>query len=66
MYQPLPECKTHAENMQNAIVFVKHAFFKSLENLQTSVNMVDILDISGEYSVKCVLSCIQLCLSTQH
>ena len=35
-------------------VFVKHAFFlKNLENIQVSVSMINRLDITDEYSVKC-------------
>ena len=55
MYSHLSECKTHAENMQQiSFVFVKLAFVrKILENMQISVNMVDRLDITDEYLVKC-------------
>ena len=34
-------------------VFVKLALFEILENIQVSVNMIDKLDITDEYSVNC-------------
>ena len=55
MYQHLTECKRRAENMQiSFICFCKICIYlKSLENIQISVNMIDILNITDEYSVKC-------------
>ena len=54
MYQQLTECKTRAENMQISFCFCKTCIcLKILENIQISVNMIDILDITDEYSVKC-------------
>ena len=54
MYQPSTECKTHAENMQISFCFCKTCIrLKILENIQISVNMIDRLDITDEYSVKC-------------
>ena len=35
------------------IVFVKRVCLKKLENIQISVNMINRLDITDEYSVKC-------------
>ena len=56
MYQHLTECKTHAENLQISFCFCKtYICLKILENIQNSVNMIDRLDITDEYSVKCVL-----------
>ena len=55
MYQHLTECKTHAENLQISFCFCKTCVcLKSLENIQISVNMIGRLDITDEYSVKCV------------
>ena len=52
MYQHLTECKTHAENMQISFCFCKTCIYlKMLENM--IVNMIDRLDITDEYSVKC-------------
>ena len=48
MYQNFIECKVRAENMQ-----ISFCFCKILENIQISVNMIDRLDITDEYSVKC-------------
>ena len=54
MYQHLTEYKTCAENMQISFCFCKTCMcFKILENIQISVNMIDRLDITDEYSVKC-------------
>ena len=54
MYQHLIECKTHAENMQISFWFCKTCIcLNILENTQTSVNMIDRLDITDEYTVKC-------------
>ena len=54
MYQHLTECVTNAENMQICFCFCKTCIcLKSLENIQISVNMIDRLDITDEYSVKC-------------
>ena len=40
--------------MQNSLCFCKTCIcLKILENIQTSVNMIDRLDITDEYSVKC-------------
>ena len=56
MYQHLTACKARAENMQISFFFF---FCKTcicleiLENIQISVNMIDRLDITDEYSVKC-------------
>ena len=52
MYQHLTECKTHLK-IHKYLVFVKLALFEILENIQISVNMIDRLDITDEYSVKC-------------
>ena len=54
MHQHLTERKTHAENMQISFYFCKTCIcLKILENIQISVNMIDRLDITDEYSVKC-------------
>ena len=54
MYQHLTECKTRAENMQISFCFCKTCIcLKFLENIQISVNMIDRLNITDEYSVKC-------------
>ena len=54
MYQPLTECKRRAENMQISFCFCKICIcLKILENIQVSVNMIDRLNITDEYSVKC-------------
>ena len=54
MYQHLNECESHAENMQISICFCKICIcLTNLENIQISVNMIDRLDITEEYSVKC-------------
>ena len=54
MYQHLTECKTRAENMQISFCFCKTCIcLKTLENIQNSASMIDILDILDEYSVKC-------------
>ena len=53
-YQHLTECKTHAENMQISFCFYKTCIcLNILENIQISVNMIDRLDITDEYSVNC-------------
>ena len=53
MYQHLTECKMCAEIMQISFFgFCKTSVCrKMLENLQISVNMIDRLDITDEYSV---------------
>ena len=54
MYQHLNESKMRAENMQISFCFCKTCIcLKILENTQISVSMIDRLDISDEYSVKC-------------
>ena len=54
MYQHLIECKTHAENMQISFCFCKACIcLNILENIQIYINMIDRLDITDEYSVKC-------------
>ena len=54
MYQHLIESKMRAENMQISFCFCKTCIcLKILENIQISVSMIDRLDISDEYSVKC-------------
>ena len=53
MHQHLTECKMRAENMQISFCFRKTCVcLKILENVQISVNMIDRLDITDEYSVK--------------
>ena len=55
MYQHLTECKLHAENMNISFCFCKTCIcLKILENIHISVNMIDRLDITDEYLVKCV------------
>ena len=55
MYQHLTECKTHAENLQISFCFCKTCIcLKILGNIQIPVNMIDELDITDEYTVKCV------------
>ena len=52
MYQHLTECIS--ENMHISFCFCKTCIcLKILENIQISVNMIDRLDITDEYSVKC-------------
>ena len=52
MYQHLTEYKMHAENMQISFCFCKTCIcLKILDKI--SVNMIDRLDITDEYSVKC-------------
>ena len=54
MYQHLTDWETHAENMQISVCFCKTCIcLKNLENIQISVNMINKLDITDEYSVKC-------------
>ena len=55
MYHHLTERKTHAENMQFFFFFFCKTCtcLKILENIQIFVNMIDRLDITDEYSVKC-------------
>ena len=54
MYQHLTECKTQAESMQISFCFCKTCIcLKILENIQISINMIDRLDITDDYSVKC-------------
>ena len=53
MYQHLTECKAR-ENIQISFCFCKTCIcLKILENIQISVSMIDRLDITNEYSVKC-------------
>ena len=55
MYQHLTECKMHAENLQISFCFCKTCIcLKFLENIQIPVNMIDRLDITDGFSVKCV------------
>ena len=55
MYQHLTECKMHDENMNISFCFCKTCIcLKILENMHIPVNMIDRLDITDEYSVKCV------------
>ena len=55
MYQHLTECKTHAENLQISFCFCKTCIcLKILENIQIPINMIDRLDITDGFSVKCV------------
>ena len=54
MHQHLTECKTRAENIQISFVICKTCIcMKILENIQISVNMIDRLEITDEYLVKC-------------
>ena len=54
MYQHLIESKMCDENMQISFCFCKTCIcLKILENIQISVSMINRLDISDEYSVKC-------------
>ena len=54
MYQHLTDWETHAENMQISVCFCKTCIcLKNLENIKISVNMINRLDITDEYSVKC-------------
>ena len=54
MYQHLTDWETHAENMQISVSFCKTCIcLKNLESIQISVNMINRLDITDEYSVKC-------------
>ena len=56
MYQQLTDWETHAENMQISVSFCKTRIsLKNLENIHISVNMINRLDITDEYSVKCDL-----------
>ena len=51
MYQQLTECETHAENMQISFCVCETCIcLKILENIQVSVNIIDITD---EYSANC-------------
>ena len=53
MYQHLTDWETLAENMQISVCFCKTCIcLKNLENIQISVNMINRLDITDEYSVK--------------
>ena len=53
MYQHLTDWETHAENMQISVCFCKTCIsLKNLEKIQISVNMINRLDITDEYSVK--------------
>ena len=52
MYQHLIECKLCTENMQISFCFCETCVCrKILEHLQISVNLIDRLDITDEYSV---------------
>ena len=54
MYQHLTDWKTHAENMQISLCFCKTCIcLKKLEIYRSLVNMINRLDITDEYSVKC-------------
>ena len=54
MYQHLTDWETHAENMQISVCFCKTCIcLKNLENIQISANMINRLDITDEYSMKC-------------
>ena len=54
MFQHLTCWETHVENMQISVCFCKTCIcLKNLENIQISVNMINRLDITDEYSVKC-------------
>ena len=54
MYEHLTECKTRTESMHISFCFYKNCIcLIILENIQISVNMIDILDITDDYSVKC-------------
>ena len=54
MYQHLTEYEARAENMKISSCFCKTCIcLKILENIQISVNMIDRLDITDDYSVKC-------------
>ena len=54
MYQHLTDCKICAEKLQISFCFCKTCIcLKILENIQISVLMIDRLDITDEYSVKC-------------
>ena len=45
----------HAENLQISFCFCKTCIcLKILENIQISVSMIQRLDVTDEYSVKCV------------
>ena len=63
MYQHLTECKTRAENMQISSCFCKTCIcLKILENIQISVSMFDILDITEiifyfDITDKCSVKC---------
>ena len=66
MYQHLTECEMHAENIQISFWFCKTCTcLKNLENVQISVSMIDRLDITYEYSVKCDFILNTVILSTQ-
>ena len=55
MYQHLIECKTHAENLHFCFCLCKTCIcLKILENIHIPVNMIDRLDITDGFSVKCV------------
>ena len=57
MYQHLTECKMCAENMHISFCFCKICIcLKILENIQISVSMIDILNITDDYSVNVILS----------
>ena len=51
MYQHFTEYKMHAENMNISFCIKICICLKILENIHISVNMIDRLDITDEYSV---------------
>ena len=54
MYQHLTDCKACTEKLQISFCFCKTCIcLKILENIEISVNMIDRLDITDEYSAKC-------------
>ena len=54
MHQCLTKCKTRNENMQISFCFCKTCIcLKIFENIQSSINMIDRLDVTDEYLVKC-------------
>ena len=56
MYQHLTDWETHAETIQISVCFCKTCIcLKNLENIQISVNMINRLDITDKYLVKCDL-----------
>ena len=54
MYQHLTECKTHAEILQISFCFCQTCIcLKIFENIHIPSNMIERLDITDDYSVKC-------------